>query len=57
MKEPRTQLRLTLPLGCPSEIPAEVERQLVTALADLLVAVAVHDEIAREGEGDEREDP
>lgn len=57
MKEPRSQLPLTLPARCLAEIPAEVEHQLVAALADLLVAVALHDEIAGQGEGDEREDP
>lgn len=54
---PIPQLRLALLVQCPAEVPTEVERQLVTALADLLVAVATHDGIAREGEGDEREDP
>jgi hypothetical protein len=57
MKEPRTQLGLALPVRHPAEVPAEVEQQIVTALADLLMAVAMHDEAAREGEGDEREDP
>ncbi len=60
MKEkraPSPQLRLTLLVQYPAEVPTEAERQLLTALADLLVAVATHDGIAREGEGDEREDP
>ena len=50
-----TQLRLTMPVRYPAEMSTETERQLVTALADLLVAVA-HGEIASKGEGDERED-
>jgi hypothetical protein len=60
MKErpaPTTQLRLTMPIRCTAELSTETERQLVAALADLLVAVATHGEVARKGERDEREDP
>lgn len=55
MKEtpaPSVQLGLTLPARCPAEVPVEVERQLVAALADLFLDVA----IAQKGGGDERED-
>jgi hypothetical protein len=60
MKEkpsPTAQLRLAMPVRCPAEISPETERQLVAALADLLVAAATQDEVARKGERDEREDP
>lgn len=60
MKEkpsPTTQLRLTMPTRCPAEMTSETERQLVAALADLLVAAASHGEVPRKGERDEREDP
>jgi hypothetical protein len=60
MKEkptPSTQLRLTLPVRSPAAMSAEMERQLVTALADLLVAAATGGETGTEGERDEREDP
>jgi hypothetical protein len=58
MKEkpsPTAQLRLAMPIHCPAVMSTETERQLVAALADLLVAVATHGEIARKGERDERE--
>lgn len=60
MKEkpsPTAQLRLAMPTRCPAEMSTETERQLVTALADLLLAAATHGEVERRGEGDEREDP
>lgn len=61
MKEkptPSTQLRLTLPVRSPATMSAEMERQLITALTDLLVAVATGGKAgATEGARDEREDP
>ena len=60
MKEkpsPAAQLRLTMPIRCPAEMSPETERQLVAALADLLIAVATHGAAERKGECDEREDP
>jgi len=50
---PSPQLRLTLLTQCLAEVPTEAERQLVTALADLLIAVATHGVLAKEGGGDE----
>jgi hypothetical protein len=54
---PTAQLRLAMPIRRLAEMSTETERQLVAALADLLVAVATHGEVARKGERDEREDP
>lgn len=57
----RSPIRKQLPLTLASResvltLPSSVEQPLVTALAELLVAVAV-DEAAKEGGRDERKDP
>jgi hypothetical protein len=54
---PNAQLRLKLPVRNAATMSAEMERYLITALADLLVAVATGGETATEGGRDEREDP
>ena len=51
------QMLLTLPADRPVELPDEVTTRLVTALADLLVAVAVQAARTPEGGSDERQDP
>lgn len=48
---PTRQLRLALQAHSPVAIPAEIDRQLVTALADLLLDVACGE--AAQGDGDE----
>lgn len=50
---PSEQLRLLLPVHSPIAMSAEVERQVVSALADLLVAVAKHGDSKAQGENDE----
>lgn len=53
----RKQLPLTLSPREPAlTLPFSVEQPLLTALAELLVAVAL-DEAAKQGGRDEREDP
>ncbi len=51
------QLGLMLRVHHAADVSVEVERRLVAALADLLVAVAAHGAMASKGEDDEREDP
>lgn len=50
------QLLLTVPAITLDEVNPETERQLVSALADLLLDAALHGEAAKEGGRDERED-
>ena len=50
------QLLLTVPAIALDEMNPETERQLVAALADLLLDAAVHGAVAKEGASDERED-
>jgi hypothetical protein len=51
------QMPLMLPADGPVELPDEVTTRLVTALADLLLAVAVQAARTPEGGSDERQDP
>lgn len=50
------QLRLQLSVHRHVELPEELARQLVTALADLLIAVAAPADRMTQGGSDERED-
>lgn len=50
------QLRLKLSVHRHVELPEELVRQLVTALADLLVAAAASADKTTEGGSDERQD-
>ena len=50
-------LSVTVPVLRPEEISDDTRRQLVTALADLLLSAAMQGEAAMEGGSDEREDP
>jgi|HubBroStandDraft_2_1064218.scaffolds.fasta_scaffold238146_2 hypothetical protein len=52
---PRAQLRLIPPTRT-VEIPPEIERRLIDALADLLVQVATSEGSRTKGGSDERED-
>jgi hypothetical protein len=51
------QLLLAVPVFTLEGIGEETRRRLVAALADLLLAVALHGHAATKGGGDEREDP
>ncbi|HTP29484.1 MAG TPA: hypothetical protein VMK12_27940 [Anaeromyxobacteraceae bacterium] len=51
------QLLLTVPAFTLERMSDEVHRRLVAALAELLLSVALGDDTASGGGGDEREDP
>jgi hypothetical protein len=53
---PSAQLRLTLSARA-AEIPPEIERRLIDALADLLVRFATGKSKPTPGGSDERQDP